>query len=118
LAADKSALDLLRGCCPGGSVTGAPKLRAMQIIEELEPHRRGLYCGAIGYAGFDGNMDTNIAIRTGVYSGEEFRFWAGGGIVADSELEKEYRETWDKASSMLQLMRHFGAEWSEPDVGD
>jgi para-aminobenzoate synthetase component 1 len=118
LAADKSALDLLRGCFPGGSVTGAPKLRAMQIIEELEPHRRGLYCGAIGYADFDGNMDTNIAIRTGVYSGEEFRFWAGGGIVADSELEKEYRETWDKASSMLQLMRHFGAEWSEPDVGD
>lgn len=114
---DKTALDLLRGCFPGGSVTGAPKLRAMQIIEELEPHRRGLYCGAIGYIGFDGNMDTNIAIRTGVYSGEEFRFWAGGGIVADSELEKEYRETWDKASSMLQLMQHFGAEWSKSNVG-
>lgn len=117
LAADKTALDLLRGCFPGGSVTGAPKLRAMQIIEELEPHRRGLYCGAIGYIGFDGNMDTNIAIRTGVYSGEEFRFWAGGGIVADSELEKEYRETWDKASSMLQLMQFFSAERSTTDVG-
>ena len=117
LATDKTALDLLRGCFPGGSVTGAPKLRAMEIIEELEPHRRGLYCGAIGYIGFDGNMDTNIAIRTGVFSGREFRFWAGGGIVADSELQKEYGETWDKASSMLQLMQYFGAEWSRTDVG-
>lgn len=117
LAADKTALDLLRGCFPGGSVTGAPKLRAMEIIEELEPHRRGIYCGAIGYMGFDGNMDSNIAIRTGVYSAGEFRFWAGGGIVADSEPEKEYRETWDKASSMLQLMQYFGAEWSKTDVG-
>lgn len=105
---DKTAVDLLRGCFPGGSITGAPKLRAMQIIEELEPHRRGLYCGAIGYIGFDGNMDTNIAIRTAVCSGNEIHFWAGGGIVADSEMQKEYRETWDKASSMLQLMRHFG----------
>jgi len=118
LGPGKSALDLLRGCFPGGSVTGAPKLRAMQIIEELEPHRRGIYCGAIGYIGFDGNMDTNIAIRTGVVSGGEFRFWAGGGIVADSELQKEYRETWDKASSMLELMQFFGAKRSKPDVGN
>ncbi|HZV62193.1 MAG TPA: aminodeoxychorismate synthase component I [Methylophilaceae bacterium] len=117
LAPGKTSLDLLRGCFPGGSVTGAPKLRAMEIIEELEPHRRGIYCGAIGYIGFDGNMDTNIAIRTGVFSGGEFRFWAGGGIVADSELQKEYGETWDKASSMLQLMQYFGAEWSRTDVG-
>ena len=109
LARNKTAIDLLRGCFPGGSVTGAPKLRAMEIIEELEPHRRGLYCGAIGYIGFDGNMDTNIAIRTAVYSNGEIRFWAGGGIVADSEMQKEYRETWDKASSMLALMQHFGA---------
>lgn len=113
LAPDKTAIDLLRGCFPGGSVTGAPKLRAMEIIEELEPHRRGLYCGAIGYIGFDGNMDTNIAIRTAVYSNGEIRFWAGGGIVADSELQKEYRETWDKASSMLALMQHFGAEFMD-----
>ena len=118
LAHGKSAIDLLRGCFPGGSVTGAPKLRAMQIIEELEPHRRGLYCGAIGYMGFDGNMDTSITIRTGVFSQEVFRFWAGGGIVADSELQKEYRETWDKASSMLQLMQRFGAKWSKIDVGN
>ena len=110
LAADMSAIDLLKGCFPGGSITGAPKLRSMEIIEELEPHRRGLYCGAIGYIGFDGNMDTNIAIRTAVYSHHEIRFWAGGGIVADSEMQKEYRETWDKASSMLELMRHFGGQ--------
>lgn len=114
----KTAIDLLRGCFPGGSVTGAPKLRAMQIIEELEPNRRGLYCGAIGYIGFDGNMDTNITIRTGVYSAGEFRFWAGGGIVADSELHQEYSETWDKASSMLQLMQHFTKERSDTDVGN
>ncbi|NOT13993.1 MAG: aminodeoxychorismate synthase component I [Methylotenera sp.] len=107
LAVGKSALDLLRGCFPGGSITGAPKLRAMQIIEELEPHQRGLYCGAIGYVGFDGNMDTNIAIRTAVYADGEISFYAGGGIVADSELEKEYTETFDKASSMMKLMRFF-----------
>ena len=118
LGQDKTAIDLLRGCFPGGSVTGAPKLRAMEIIEELEPNRRGLYCGAIGYIGFDGNMDTNITIRTGVYSAGEFRFWAGGGIVADSELDKEYGETWDKASSMLQLMQHFTKERSDTDVGN
>jgi para-aminobenzoate synthetase component I len=112
LAADKTAIDLLRGCFPGGSITGAPKLRSMQIIEELEPQRRGLYCGAIGYIGFDGNMDTNITIRTAVYANNEIRFWAGGGIVADSEMQKEYRETWDKASSMLQLMQYFGGKVS------
>jgi para-aminobenzoate synthetase component 1 len=106
LADGRDALDLLKGCFPGGSITGAPKLRAMEIIEELEPHRRGVYCGAIGYIGFDGNMDTNIAIRTAVYSDGMIRFWAGGGIVADSEMKKEYRETLDKASSMLQLMEY------------
>ncbi len=110
LAENKTSVDLLRGCFPGGSITGAPKLRAMEIIEELEPNRRGIYCGAIGYIGFDGNMDTNIAIRTAIYSNNEIRFWAGGGIVADSELQKEYRETWDKASSMLQLMQYFACE--------
>lgn len=122
LQAAKTAIDLLRGCFPGGSITGAPKLRAMEIIEELEPHRRGVYCGAIGYIGFDGNMDTNIAIRTAVYianktganetsaneNGDgEISFYAGGGIVADSDLEKEYTETLDKASSMLKVMQHF-----------
>lgn len=112
LQTTKTAIDLLCGCFPGGSITGAPKLRAMQIIEELEPHRRGVYCGAIGYIGFDGNMDTNIAIRTAVYITKEdhtseISFYAGGGIVADSDLDKEYAETLDKASSMLKVMRYF-----------
>jgi para-aminobenzoate synthetase component 1 len=101
----RDALDLLRGCFPGGSITGAPKVRAMQIIEELEPHRRGVYCGSIGYVGHDGNMDLNIAIRTLVYSGGAIRFWAGGGIVADSRLEDEYQETFDKAAAMLKLLQ-------------
>jgi para-aminobenzoate synthetase component 1 len=112
LAEGMTAIDLLRACFPGGSITGAPKLRSMQIIETLEPHRRGLYCGAIGYIGFDGNMDTNIAIRTAVYAQHEIRFYAGGGIVADSELAKEYVETWDKASSMLSLIKRFGGDVS------
>jgi para-aminobenzoate synthetase component 1 len=110
-----TAIDLLRACFPGGSITGAPKLRSMEIIEELEPNRRGIYCGAIGYIGFDGNMDTNIAIRTAIYSHQEMRFYAGGGIVVDSEGEKEYSETWDKASSILQLVRHFGGDISLRD---
>ncbi|MEO7726326.1 MAG: aminodeoxychorismate synthase component I, partial [Burkholderiales bacterium] len=103
------ALDLLRGCFPGGSITGAPKLRAMQIIEELEPHRRGVYCGAIGYIGCDGNMDLNIAIRTLVYAGGSVRFWAGGGIVADSRLEDEYQETFDKAAAILKMLQQTAA---------
>jgi para-aminobenzoate synthetase component 1 len=101
------ALDLLRGCFPGGSITGAPKIRAMEIIEELEPCRRGIYCGAIGYIGFDGNMDTNIAIRTLVHSDHTIRFWAGGGIVADSDPELEYQECFHKASALLQLLEQF-----------
>jgi para-aminobenzoate synthetase component 1 len=109
LRPDRDALELLRGCFPGGSITGAPKLRAMQIIEELEPHRRGVYCGAIGYAGFDGNMDVNIAIRTLVHSHGTVRFWAGGGIVADSKLEDEYQESFDKAAAMLKLLQQSAA---------
>ncbi|MEW6313513.1 MAG: aminodeoxychorismate synthase component I [Pseudomonadota bacterium] len=100
-----SALDLLRGCFPGGSITGAPKLRAMQIIEELEPHRRGIYCGAIGYLGYNGDMDLNIAIRTLVYSHQIARFWAGGGIVADSDPAGEYQETFDKAAALVNLLQ-------------
>ncbi|MEQ1629257.1 MAG: chorismate-binding protein, partial [Gallionella sp.] len=102
-----SALDVLRDCFPGGSITGAPKHRAMNIIEQLEPHRRGVYCGVIGYIGFDGNMDSNIAIRTLVYSHGEIRCWAGGGIVADSLCDAEYQETLDKASAMLALLVKF-----------
>lgn len=105
LAPGRSAVDLLRGCFPGGSITGAPKVRAMQIIEELEPHRRGVYCGSIGYIGHDGAMDTNIAIRTLVHCNGYARFWAGGGIVADSVMGQEYQETFDKAAPLLRLVQ-------------
>ncbi len=101
----QDALSLLRACFPGGSITGAPKLRSMEIIEELEPHRRGIYCGSIGYIGFDGDMDTNIAIRTMVHSEGVTRLWAGGGIVADSDPEAEYRETYHKAAALLDLLQ-------------
>ncbi|WP_295453717.1 aminodeoxychorismate synthase component I [uncultured Thiodictyon sp.] len=105
LTAGRGALDLLRACFPGGSITGAPKHRAMEIIEELEPQRRGIYCGAIGYLGFNGAMDTNIAIRTLVHSAGVTRLWAGGGIVADSHAESEYRETLHKAAPLLELLQ-------------
>lgn len=108
LAAGRDAIALLRDCFPGGSVTGAPKQRAMEIIEQLEPQRRGIYCGSIGYIGFDGNMDCNIAIRTLVFADGEIRCWAGGGIVADSEAGAEYQETLDKAAAMLELLRYYG----------
>ncbi|MBS3965136.1 MAG: aminodeoxychorismate synthase component I [Methylomonas sp.] len=107
LAAGETAVDLLRSCFPGGSITGAPKIRAMQIIEELEPHRRGVYCGAIGYIGFDGNMDTNIAIRTLVHNRGTIRFWVGGGIVDDSRVDDEYQECFDKAAAMFQVLSSF-----------
>ncbi|MGZ5018719.1 MAG: aminodeoxychorismate synthase component I, partial [Methylobacter sp.] len=107
LAENQHALDLLKSCFPGGSITGAPKIRSMEIIEELEPNRRGVYCGAIGYVGFNGNMDTNIAIRTLVHSGNTIRFWAGGGIVNDSVAEDEYQESFDKAAAMLDLLKQF-----------
>jgi para-aminobenzoate synthetase component 1 len=110
LAEGRDALHVMRDCFPGGSVTGAPKLRAMQIIDQLEPNRRGIYCGAIGYVGFDGNMDTNIAIRTLVYSNSEIYCWAGGGIVADSELEAEFNETMVKSSAMLKVLQIYGGE--------
>jgi len=79
----------------------------MEIIEELEPHRRGVYCGAVGYIGFDGAMDSNIAIRTLVCTRHGIHCWAGGGIVADSVLEEEYQETLDKAGPMLEVMESF-----------
>jgi len=103
LARGRTATDLLRACLPGGSITGAPKRRAMEIIDELEPGPRGVYCGAIGYIGWDGNMDTNIAIRTAVCDNGEIRYWAGGGVVVDSQEEAELRETVDKALPFLAL---------------
>jgi para-aminobenzoate synthetase component 1 len=104
LAPGKHALDLLGACFPGGSITGAPKVAAMQIIEQVEPQRRSVYCGAIGYVGFDGNMDTNIAIRTLVQRGDRVFTWAGGGIVADSNIDAEYQESFDKAAAMLAVL--------------
>ena len=78
----------------------------MEIIEELEPYRRTVYCGSIGYLSHDGGMDTNIAIRTLVHHANRMYCWAGGGIVADSELEAEYRESLDKAAAMLDVFAH------------
>jgi para-aminobenzoate synthetase component 1 len=110
LAPGKHALDLIAACFPGGSITGAPKVAAMKIIEELEPQRRSVYCGSIGYIGFDGNMDTNIAIRTLVQQGRRVYTWAGGGVVADSNVDAEYQECLDKAAAMLAVMN--GEPWA------
>lgn len=104
LAADHNAFDLLQAAFPGGSITGAPKIRAMQIIEELEPSRRNLYCGSIGYISQDGNMDTSITIRTLVTEQNRIYCWAGGGIVADSDAKAEYQESFDKVSKILPLL--------------
>lgn len=105
LDAQYQPIDALRAAFPGGSITGAPKVRAMQIIEELEPHRRSVYCGAIGYISQHGHMDTNIAIRTLVVANQQIHCWAGGGIVADSQAEAEYQETYDKVGKILPVLR-------------
>ena len=97
-------LDLLRAAFPGGSVTGAPKIRAMEIIAELEPTARGPYCGSLGYIGFDGSMDTSIMIRTFTIGRGWVQFPVGGGIVADSEPQREYEETWHKAEGLLKAL--------------
>ena len=104
LETGRDTLDLLRDCFPGGSITGAPKIRAMEIIEELEPQRRGIYCGSIAYIGFDGRMDSNIVIRTMTHTAGQMRFWAGGGITTGSTLDGEYQESFDKAAAMLELL--------------
>jgi para-aminobenzoate synthetase component 1 len=98
------ALDLLAACFPGGSVTGAPKIRAMEIIHALEPDRRGVYCGSIAHFGFDGSLDSNIAIRTLVCSGNEASFHAGGGITLLSDPADEYEETLVKARRVFEAL--------------
>jgi para-aminobenzoate synthetase component 1 len=113
LRAEVDALHALRACFPGGSITGAPKLRAMQIIEELEPTRRGIYCGAVGYVSHDGQMDTNIAIRTLLFQRERLYCWAGGGIVMDSELDAEYQESLDKAAALLNVFTDAAVQYMD-----
>ncbi len=105
LAEGLGPLDALRNCFPGGSITGAPKLRAMEIIEEIEPSRRSVYCGSLGYVSRSGHMDTNIAIRTLVCHRERMYCWAGGGIVMDSDLDAEYAECLAKAAAMLEVFQ-------------
>lgn len=95
------ATDLLRACFPGGSITGAPKVRAMQIIEQLEPHRRNIYCGNIGYVSFCGTMDSNITIRTLLTERNKIHCSVGGAVIVDSEEQAEYQETLDKVARIL-----------------
>lgn len=98
------ALELIAACFPGGSITGAPKIRAMEIIDELEPHRRSFYCGSLGYISQQGVADTNIAIRTLVTTAEHIYCWAGGGLVVDSDGVAEYQETLDKVAKILPVL--------------
>jgi len=104
---DCDAFDALRSCFPAGTVTGAPKIRAMQIIGELEPSPRGAYAGTVGYFDFTGNMDFAITIRSIVVSGNNATIQAGAGIVADSVPEREFNETEQKMGAMLQALRTF-----------
>jgi anthranilate synthase component 1 len=104
LAADHDRLDALAACFPAGTVSGAPKVRAMQIIRDLEPSGRGIYAGAVGYLDFAGNLDCCIAIRTIIMSGGKARVQAGAGIVMDSSPAAEYEETRDKARALLHAL--------------
>lgn len=104
IQSNKDALDALEACFPAGTVSGAPKVRAMEIIDELEPHYRGPYAGAVGYIGFNGNMDTCITIRTIVFKSKQAYIQAGAGIVYDSVPEKEYQETLNKAQALFKAI--------------
>lgn len=119
IAAQYNASDLLRGAFPGGSITGAPKIRAMEIIEQLEPHRRSVYCGSIGYISSCGTMDTSITIRTLICEDNQSNStpipnniycWAGGGLVADSIATSEYQETFDKVNRILPVLSKLGKQ--------
>ncbi|MCW8832035.1 MAG: aminodeoxychorismate synthase component I [Colwellia sp.] len=120
LATHYDACDLLRAAFPGGSITGAPKIRAMEIIEQLEPHRRSVYCGSIGYMSTCGTMDTSITIRTLVcekslkeHPASKIYCWAGGGLVADSTANSEYQETFDKVNRILPVLNNLTQDVSE-----
>jgi anthranilate synthase component 1 len=99
-----TAMDALKASLPAGTVSGAPKVRAMEIIDEIEPHRRGPYAGAVGYLDYSGNMDTCIALRTIVFTDQKIYVQAGAGIVADSVPETEYQETLNKSGAMLKAI--------------
>jgi para-aminobenzoate synthetase component 1 len=101
---DRDRIDLIKACFPGGSITGCPKIRAMEIIEELEPTRRCIYTGSLGYLSFCGNMDLNILIRTIIKKQDKIYFQVGGGIVADSKPDDEYQETLVKAKAMIEAV--------------
>jgi len=101
---DKNHIDCIKACFPGGSITGAPKIRAMEILEELEPTKRGIYTGSIGYLGFNGETDLNIVIRTMIVKNDMVYFHVGGGIVADSIPENEYQETLIKAKALIDAL--------------
>lgn len=108
LNSDRNAWDLLRDSFPGGSITGAPKRRAMEIIDELETRERLVYCGSVVYISADGRMDSNIAIRSLLFHQGEVRCWGGGGIVADSDWQQEYQETYDKVGIFLKALEQIG----------
>lgn len=118
LAPGRDAFDALRACLPAGTVSGAPKVRAMEIIDELEPHRRGPYAGAVGYIDFNGNMDTCIALRTIVVQGDQAYVQAGAGIVADSVPEAEYQETLNKARGLLKAIELTERRVQEQDYAE
>lgn len=106
----KDCVDAIKATFPGGSITGAPKIRAMEIIDELEPTQRNVYTGSIGYIGFNGDMDLNIAIRTIIKQNEKVYFQVGGGMTWDSNPEDEYQETLDKAQSIMKALRGYYEE--------
>tara|TARA_B100001079_G_C16285263_1_gene458400 strand:+ start:51 stop:686 length:636 start_codon:yes stop_codon:yes gene_type:complete len=99
-----TSIDVLKATFPAGTLSGAPKIRAMEIIDELEPDRRGVYGGAVGYLSWTGNMDVAIAIRTAVIQGKNLTVRAGGGIVYDSDPESEYQESLNKAMSIMKAI--------------
>lgn len=105
LRPDQTAVDALKALFPGGSITGAPKKRAMEIIDELESSRRQLYTGTIGYLSLDGNCDLNIVIRTAVHQGDTYYIGVGGGITAESDRDFEYEEIWQKAKALLTALK-------------
>ena len=113
LRPDLSAVDVLRATFPAGTVSGAPKVRAMEIIDELEPSKRGIYAGAVGYLGFNGDMDVAIAIRTAVVKDRTLYVQAGAGIVADSVPESEWQETRNKARAVIRAAELVQAEGAD-----